>query len=94
MKKTEIEVNKMEQIVGGSQEQLDAFTALAYEKGYQTNNGLAGRMAATNMYKAVGMQDVNWHVSTGEPAVFIDNGGGEHSFEEVYEKMKALPKKN
>ena len=80
-------------ITGGSQADLDAFVELAYAKGWQTNNGLAGRMAAANMYKAVGMQSVKWNANSGEPAVFIDNAGREHSFEEVYERMKALPNK-
>ena len=33
------------------------------------------------------------YAASGEPVVFIDNAGGEHSFAEIYEKMKALPNK-
>ena len=93
MNRVELKVEDMAQVVGGSQADCDAFVALAYAKGWQTNNGLDGKMAAANMYKAVGMKTVKWKVASGEPAVFIDNGGGEHSFEEIYAKMQALPNK-
>ena len=91
MNREELKAMDMVQVVGGSQEDVDAFVELAYAKGWQTNNGLAGRMAAANMYKAVGMDTVRWNIPSGAPAVFIGNTGGEHSFEEIYDRMKALP---
>ena len=83
----------LSEVTGGSQADLDAFVALAKEKGWQTDNGLAGKMAAANMYKAAGMNTVMWNVDSGKPAVFIDKQGGIHSFEKIYQEMTSLPDK-
>ena len=90
---TELTNDELEFVTGGSSEDVALFQALAVEKGYGSGRGLAGKMAQANMYKAVGMETVNWNISTGEPAVFYDYAGGTHSFEEVFAKMQALPHK-
>ena len=83
----------MEDVVGGSSADLEAFQALAKEKGWAGSDSLAGRMATAKMYQAVGMKTVRWNVASGARAEFIDYSGNVHPFDEVYEKMKALPNK-
>ena len=83
----------LEEIVGGTTADLEAFKALAIEKGYSSTNNSAGARDRAKLYRAVGMSSVRWNANTDKRAEFIDNAGGIHSFDEIYELMKALPHK-
>ena len=83
----------LEEIVGGTTADIEAFKALAIEKGYSSTNNSAGGRDRAKLYQAVGMKTVRWNANTDKRAEFIDYAGGVHPFDEIFEKMKALPHK-
>ena len=68
----------------------DAYRNSFAEKGYNSNC-MAARMAMANLYKDVGMDTVRWNLNSDERAEFIDKDRNVYSFDEIFEKMKALP---
>ena len=90
MNRTELTMDQMELVNGGTEAEADAFQELAIKKGQAHSTCMASRMAAANMYKTIGMVSVNWHVRDDKPAEFKDASGNVYTYEEILPRLEAL----
>ena len=91
MNRTELTMDQMEVVNGGTQAEADALLALAKEKGWSRGNCVTSRRLAANMYKAIGIVSAKWHTNDDKPAEFKDANGSVYSYEEILQDLLALP---
>ena len=91
MNRTELTMEQMNQINGGTLAEADALLALAKEKGWSKGNSVTSRRLASDMCKAIRIVSINWHGHDDKPAEFKDANGSVYSFEEILQDLLAQP---
>lgn len=84
-----LNIEELEQVVGGTRDEVFEFRKISAKKGYgYTLQSMP--TAERKMLGKIGIPHVNWHSKDNQPADFWDDKGTHYNFEEVKSKLSQI----